>query len=555
MSKGVLIVDDEADSRERILRQINKAKLKFDPVLQAGSSVEARAKWEREKAVVGTVVLDINLQKEGEGWELLRHFKETKVTDFEVLVYSGNITGIKPILESVGNQTFSLYIRNRDEDLLWNKLSIISSRLPVGRQEPIFSEGERKEMLAVSNFPFPLLLVGPPGSSKSTKAAEIARLSGCEKNRIFVINSSSLSPYLADSELYGSVSSGFTGAATRVGMMLRASGFDDKHLEKKKVAILDESPKGYPAYRSREPKWGAIILDEVATLDPAVQAKLLLALEGEPMRPVGWDGDGFLPNFRVIAATNQLDDLKTDFRKDLLRRLTTHIIDCPEIHDEPDDKIVQIIKQHSVEIRRRGELVTRVKPLITDGAVGFILDRKNRREIKGGIREVLALIDRACIKSFEMGENEASEMRISEDVMKLAWKFSVDKVYTFYENEGSREREQRDDFSKDEVDAVRHEISTLLNLDSSKLNENSLKTAIKATVKGNKSKEKLKGEIRAVIAHRYQGNKTWPGFALLGRAVGVARDRDETLEHYGLRVRNNCFNTPFREPEKEDSTE
>ena len=84
---------------------------------------------------------------------------------------------------------------------------------------------------------------------------------------------------------------------------------------------------------------GTIFLDEVADIPPALQVKLLRAVEHGEVLPVG-AGRPIRIDLRVISATHQnlLDHVPDGtFRHDLYFRLSTFQIDVPPLRARRDD--------------------------------------------------------------------------------------------------------------------------------------------------------------------------------------------------------------------------
>src|SRR5205085_12704308 len=84
---------------------------------------------------------------------------------------------------------------------------------------------------------------------------------------------------------------------------------------------------------------GTLFLDEVGDVPPAMQVKLLRALQEREVRRVG-ENKNRAVNVRVIAATNQ--DLaaavvEKSFRQDLYYRLRVIEVKIPPLRDRKDD--------------------------------------------------------------------------------------------------------------------------------------------------------------------------------------------------------------------------
>ena len=126
---------------------------------------------------------------------------------------------------------------------------------------------------------------------------------------LVAVNVASLSPSLAESELFGHARGAFTGAeGPRKGLLEQADG-------------------------------GTIFLDEVADIPLALQVKLLRALEHGEVLPVGAQ-QPVQSDFRIISATHQnLAERVADgsFRHDLFFRLVTFEIELPPLRKRGGD--------------------------------------------------------------------------------------------------------------------------------------------------------------------------------------------------------------------------
>jgi transcriptional regulator with PAS, ATPase and Fis domain len=274
--------------------------------------------------------------------------------------------------------------------------------------------------------------------------------------------------------------------------MMAASGFSPSDLSRTDKAV-DESPKGFKAYKSDKKQWGAVILDEIGSLDLIVQAKLLLVIEGEPMHPVGWTSDGFLPNFRIIAATNQIRDLRTHelFRPDLLKRLSTYVMQCKDLADEPNEKIREIIRSVSIPIRLNGRPSPSVSPRFSKEAVDQLVAKK--AEIKGGYRELHSIIERAWLNSKKL-PGTGQEVEITAEDIQRGREFSVEVYSQFDKNDSSVERDVY--VSSDaEVKELKIKIANALSVDPVDLNHISFRNAVAQS----SNTEVLKKELKLVL--------------------------------------------------------
>lgn len=130
------------------------------------------------------------------------------------------------------------------------------------------------------------------------------------KNEAFVtVDLGSLSESLFESELFGYKKGAFTDAKQdKIGRMNTANG-------------------------------GTLFLDEIGNLSPALQIKLLNALQERKITPLGSNKAEPL-DIRLITAINRpIKELvaKQGFREDLLYRINTITIDIPSLKDRIDD--------------------------------------------------------------------------------------------------------------------------------------------------------------------------------------------------------------------------
>ncbi len=154
-----------------------------------------------------------------------------------------------------------------------------------------------------------VLITGETGSGKERVARFIHERSRRAREPFLAINCGALPESLLESELFGHTRGAFTGAVADKKGLFAAAGD------------------------------GTLLLDEIGETSPAVQVKLLRALQERTVRPVGATRDVEI-NPRVIAATNQdLDAMvrSREFRKDLLYRLRVVALEVPPLRERGED--------------------------------------------------------------------------------------------------------------------------------------------------------------------------------------------------------------------------
>lgn len=204
-------------------------------------------------------------------------------------------------------------------------------------------------------------LRGESGTGKELVARAIHRYSRRATGPFVAVNVASLSPSLAESELFGHVRGAFTGAdQPRRGLLEQAHG-------------------------------GTLFLDEVADIPLAIQVKLLRALELGEIVPVG----GTQPvqtDLRLISATHR--DLcqrvaEGSFRHDLYFRLITFEIDLPPLRQRRED--IRELSDYFLDLLA-GKNASR-RPSLSAEALAVL----ERRPWYGNVRELRNAIEHATI--------------------------------------------------------------------------------------------------------------------------------------------------------------
>jgi DNA-binding NtrC family response regulator len=164
-----------------------------------------------------------------------------------------------------------------------------------------------------------VLITGETGTGKELAARAIHDASPRRSQRFVAINCSAIPETLLEAELFGHVRGAFTGAvANRQGRIEQANR-------------------------------GTLFLDEVGTMSPALQAKLLRVLQAREFERVG-DSQTVRVDVRVIAATNA--DLKKmvdegSFREDLYYRLNVIPVRLPSLRERRAD--IPLLAQHFLD--------------------------------------------------------------------------------------------------------------------------------------------------------------------------------------------------------------
>src|SRR5881394_446728 len=187
----------------------------------------------------------------------------------------------------------------------------------VGRSRPMERLFQLLETVAPTNST--ILITGETGTGKEVVARAIHHNGPRRLQRFVALNCSAIPESLLEAELFGHVRGAFTGAVgSRQGK-------------------LEQAHKG------------TLFLDEVATMSPALQAKLLRVLQEREFERVG-DAHTIKIDVRVIAATHSdLAKLVAEgqFREDLFYRLNVIPVQLPPLRDRKED--IPLLVQHFLE--------------------------------------------------------------------------------------------------------------------------------------------------------------------------------------------------------------
>lgn len=204
-----------------------------------------------------------------------------------------------------------------------NKKNRLVTEAFLGKSEAFLKVLESASKL--KGLESPVLITGESGTGKELLAHFIHHQEE-DKNRPFVaVNCSAIPETLIESELFGHEKGAFTGAiARKTGYFEQANG-------------------------------GDIFLDEIGTLKPDMQVKLLRVLQNKKVRRVG--GEEVQLHFRVIAATNEnLEERVKEgkFRIDLFHRLSVVPLEMPPLRERREDIAILadfFIKKHKSKNR------------------------------------------------------------------------------------------------------------------------------------------------------------------------------------------------------------
>jgi NtrC-family two-component system response regulator AlgB len=208
-----------------------------------------------------------------------------------------------------------------------------------------------------------VILLGESGAGKNVLARQIHKWSPRHERPFVVVNCTTLSDQLLESELFGHVRGAFTGAIkNKPGRLEAAAG-------------------------------GTVFLDEIADLSATLQTKLLRFLQERQFERVGGD-ETIEIDARIIAASNR--DLEQEvsaghFREDLFYRLNVISLRVPALRERPED--IRPLVEHflAAEALRNRRPGLQLSPVAMEALCAY--------PWPGNIRELRNAIERAVVLS------------------------------------------------------------------------------------------------------------------------------------------------------------
>lgn len=315
----ILVVDDDADLRLSVSSALSASDCSVD---QASDGEEAVLRVRTNK--YDLVLLDVNMPKLT-GMEALKEIKSYDPSIVVIVLTA--FANIRDAVEAVKEGAYN-YLEKpiKAENLVYlvdralkanNMVRNISFSAPVIKlpngTEFVGHSSEMNRIFSVidklSRVDTAVLIRGESGTGKELVARALHFNGPRKDNRFVSINCSAIPETLIESELFGHEKGAFTGAdARKIGKFQYADG-------------------------------GTLFLDEIGDISPAMQVKLLRALQEKKFTPVGANRE-IEVNVRIVAATNRnLEEMikSNDFREDLFYRLNVLPIQLPPLRERAND--------------------------------------------------------------------------------------------------------------------------------------------------------------------------------------------------------------------------
>ena len=372
----VLVVDDESFVRESLVDLLENEGY---GTLSASGAAEALRLLGTEK--ISLIVTDLRMP-DGDGLSLLEDTRKQHA-DLPVVVLTGMgtvseaVQAMKAgafdfIQKPVDPEQFVIlvrralehrdlvsevkYLRGAVEDLRGAKEEMVGASAALSAVRALIGQ------VAPTNAT--VLITGESGTGKELVADEIHQRSPRSGQKLVRVNCAAIPEALFESEFFGHRRGAFTSAvADRVGRFTEAEG-------------------------------GTIVLDEIGTLKPDMQAKLLRVLESGEYQVVG-ESRTRVADVRVVASTNE--DLAArvregTFRRDLYYRLHIFPIDVPPLRRRKED--LPALAEHFLS---RVRLVSRGQSPTSGLLSKAAQDVLRAYDWPGNLRELRNVLERAAI--------------------------------------------------------------------------------------------------------------------------------------------------------------
>jgi DNA-binding NtrC family response regulator len=370
---SILLVDDE----EKILRALGRA------LRDAGHAVVETASPRQAQRLLGERAFDVvivdNMMPELSGLDLIREYVASTPEGErpQILMMTAHAT-VESAIEAMklGALDYLQKPFEIDELLVVVRRALEHQRLRteyrylvnerdehfdhygiVGRSRAMEEVIKRAELVAETKST--VLITGETGTGKELVARAIHDRSAQRDMPLIKVNCAAIPETLLESELFGHVRGAFTGATTT---------------KKGKFALADG---------------GTIFLDEIGTMSPALQSKLLRVLQEREVRRVGENRNRPI-DVRIVTATNKnllLEVGEKRFREDLYYRLKVVELSVPPLRRRNEDLLPLarlLLAESALHMKKSVE-----------GLSGPAADRLLGYAWPGNVRELANVMERA----------------------------------------------------------------------------------------------------------------------------------------------------------------
>ncbi len=234
-------------------------------------------------------------------------------------------------------------------------------RAVAGQTRVITRDGGMQKLLEMARQVAPtgcnVLITGESGTGKELFARYLHEHGCCGSGPFVAVNCGAFNEELLANELFGHEKGAFTGAVGKTGLLVAASG-------------------------------GTLFLDEVTEMSPAMQVKLLRAIQEREVLPLG-STTPVKVDVRFIAASNRnMKEWVAEgrFRQDLYFRINVVNLHIPPLSQRRED--IPLLAQHFLE--RAARVMGKGVHAIAEDALALL----SAYDFPGNVRELENIIER-----------------------------------------------------------------------------------------------------------------------------------------------------------------
>ena len=400
---NILVVDDDLDTRELLREVLGEEGYR---VVTSGSGEEALAAGKQE--CFDVIISDMRLGPSLNGLDVLRAYKSIQPESEVILItafgsmetaieavkagafdYLSKPFKIEEVLLQVQRALDNRKLLRQNRNLKRTLGSQVQLSSLVGRSSQMLEVYKKIAMVAEARST--VLICGESGTGKELVAKAIHYNGPRAEQCFYAVNCGALTESLLETELFGHVRGAFTGA-----------------LENKR-GIFEEA------------SGGTVFLDEVSEMSPALQVKVLRAIEEQEVRRIG-SNEVIKVDLRLIAASNQnlaqaIEEGK--FRQDLYYRLRVIEIELPPLRNRQED-IPLLVEHFLKKFGQERQRSFAVSPQALSALMSYAWPG-NVRELENALESAVALNRSGIIVPEDLPAKVRPETRVQEP--------SVDDIY------------------------------------------------------------------------------------------------------------------------------
>lgn len=379
-----LVVDDEEQALELHVKTLEPMGLECHTAKSIKQAYDCLQRIDFDLCLTDMRLQDKNGLDEGNGIDLVayiqKYFPELPVA--VITAYGDVESAVKALKAGAFDFVSKPIVLPTLRDLVENALRLSeknnSTTLPIFISKSQIMEDLLYKIKKVARVQASIYITGETGSGKEVVARMIHGLSGRADKPFIPINCGAIPKELLESELFGHKKGSFTSAhVDKMGLFQAARG-------------------------------GTLFLDEIGDLPLLMQVKLLRAIQGKQIRPVGAQNE-ISVDVRILSATNlDLAELveKGKFREDLFFRLNVINIHVPPLREHIEDVpylVESILNRLFLQTSKNTKNLKR--PNVSGNAKEALMEYNfpgNVRELENMLERAMALCENDLIETRDL---------------------------------------------------------------------------------------------------------------------------------------------------------